>query len=68
MIPWEAGKTEYTENEAAALLGVTLEELRALVREHVVSEESDSDGAVACYRPTDLLLLRMLREKEALAS
>lgn len=68
MIPWETGKNEYTEREAADALGVSIEQLRSLVREHVVSEDPDSDGTVSTYRPTDLLLLRMLCQREALTS
>ena len=65
MVQWEIGKTEYNEVEAAEALGLSLEELRSLVRQHVVSEDPDSDGVVTSYRPTDLLLLKMLSRKEA---
>ena len=64
MVHWETGKTEYTEVEAADALGLSLEELRSLVRQKVVAEDPDSDGVVPTYRPTDLLLLRMLSRRE----
>jgi len=54
------GKAEYNEEEAAATLGVSIGELRAMVRTHVVKEESGSEAPVTSFRPTDLLLLKML--------
>jgi DNA-binding transcriptional MerR regulator len=64
MMAWEIGKTEYTETEAALALGVSIDQLRTLVRRHVIVEDPESDGVVLSYRPTDLLLLRMLAQKE----
>ena len=64
MVPWEAGKSEYTETEAASILGMSVDQLRALVRQHVVVED-EGEGIVATYRPTDLLMLKMLSQREA---
>ena len=63
MVDWIAGKLEYSEEEAACALGVTIGDLRALVRTHVIKEEAGLDApAVPVFRPTDLLLLQMLAE------
>lgn len=67
MVQCETGKVEYTETEAAAVLGISVDELRALVRRHVIKEESDSELPVPVFRPTDLLLLKMLQNQGATA-
>ena len=64
MVPWEAGKAEYNEIEAASILGMSVDQLRALVRQHVVTED-DGEGIVTSYRQTDLLMLKMLAQGEA---
>ncbi len=55
-----SGKTEYTEEEAAAALGVSIGDLRALVRTHVINEDLDAEVPIQSFRATDLLLLKML--------
>jgi len=62
MVELISGKTEYTEDEAAATLGVSIVELRSMVRTHIVKEESGLDAPIPTFRPTDLLLLKMLSE------
>jgi hypothetical protein len=62
MVDWIAGKLEYTEEEAAFALGVSISELRALVRTHVIQEDAGADVPIPVFRPTDLLLLQMLSE------
>jgi hypothetical protein len=62
MVPWEAGKSEYTETEAASILGMSVDQLRALVRQHVVTED-ENEGIVTSYRQTDLLMLKMLAQR-----
>jgi hypothetical protein len=58
-----SGKTEYTEAETATALGITMEELRKLVRQHVTQSEEDINNIpVMTFRPSDLLMLRMLAE------
>jgi len=55
------GKCEYTEAETALALGITIEELRALVRTHVTSNEEDLNNvAVMSFRPSDILMLGLL--------
>lgn len=60
MFEWVAGKLEYTEEEAAHALGISIVELRTLVRTHVIKEDMVSDTPIPSFRPTDLLLLKML--------
>ncbi|HLJ13226.1 MAG TPA: hypothetical protein VKV15_01930 [Bryobacteraceae bacterium] len=56
-----ATKTEYSEKEAAEELGISVEQLRTLIRSHIVETEEDlSKVAVASFHPSDLLLLRIL--------
>jgi hypothetical protein len=55
-----SGKTEYTEDEAAAALGISIVELRTLVKTHVINEDLESDIPIQSFRATDLLLLKML--------
>jgi hypothetical protein len=55
------GKCEYTEAETALALGITIEELRALVRTHVTANEEDLNNvAVMSFRPSDILMLGLL--------
>ena len=60
MVQWISGKLEYTEEEAASALGVSVSELRALVRTHVTKGELEGEIPIPALRPTDLLLLQML--------
>jgi hypothetical protein len=53
-------KTVYSEHEAAAMLGITVEALRSLVKNHITRDEELPEDACAALRPADLLLLRML--------
>jgi hypothetical protein len=54
-------KAHYSEAEAAAALDITVEELRALIRNHIMTDESDfSSLTVTCFQPSDLLVLRIL--------
>ena len=58
------GKSEYSEGEAAAELGVSIEDLRELVRTQITEHEQDlANMAILSFRPADLLLLRMLAER-----
>ncbi len=54
-------KGYYNEAEAALALGLSLEELRALVRKHILQSEEDMVNLpVTSFQPADLLLLRLL--------
>src|SRR5260370_7083794 len=62
MLTWVSGKLEYTEDEAASALGISIGQLRSLVRTHAIKEESGADVPIPSFRPTHLLLLKMLSE------
>jgi hypothetical protein len=68
MMEWVSGKLEYTEEEAASALGISISQLRTLVRTHVIQEESGADVPIPTFRPTDLLLLKMLSEPRVTAA
>jgi hypothetical protein len=58
--PAKAAKAQYSETEAAQLLGISVEELRTLVKAHIVNEEEPGNGAVTVFQSSDLLVLRIL--------
>jgi hypothetical protein len=68
MFEWVAEKSEYTEDEAASALGISIEELRSLVRTHVIKEELGPEVPIPSFRPTDLLLLKMLSQPAVAAA
>ncbi len=60
MIQSKPGKSLYSENEAAAMVGVSVEELRTLVRKIAGhSDDSAEDIKGAMYQPRDLVLLKL---------
>jgi hypothetical protein len=59
-------KTQYSELEAAEELGVSLEELRTLIRSHIVETDEDLNNVpMASFHPSDLLVLRLLLNSKA---
>ena len=56
----KATKAQYSETEAAETLGVSVDELRALVRNHIAAGEESGNGAVSVFLSSDLLVLRIL--------
>jgi hypothetical protein len=59
-------KTQYSEQEAAEELGLTLEELRALIRSHIVETDDDLNNVpMASFHPSDLLVLKLLLKSKA---
>ena len=55
-------KAQYTESEAAQQLDVSIEELRVLIRQHIVIDEADSSNVpMTTFQPSDLLVLRLMR-------
>ena len=64
MLEWVSGKVEYTEEEAASALGISIGQLRSLVRTHVIKEELGMEVPLPIFRPTDLLLLKMLSDAQ----
>lgn len=54
-------KSQYSELEAAQELGVTVEQLRALIRSHIAQTEEDlTHVSTASFHPSDLLVLKIL--------
>lgn len=60
-LPTRQNKTQYTEAEAAEELGVTVDQLRVLIRNHIAKSDEDlAHIAVATFHPSDLLVLKIL--------
>ncbi len=54
-------KSQYTETEAAEELGVTVEQLRSMIRTHVTDQAEDLNNVpMTTFQPSDLLILRLL--------
>ena len=54
-------KTQYSEAEAAQELGLTVEQLRVLIRSHIAQSDEDLHHiAMASFHPSDLLVLKLL--------
>ncbi len=59
------GKSQYSEVEAAEELGVSVEQLRTMIRSHVVERDEDlTNVPVTTFQPSDLLVLRLLSGKK----
>ena len=54
----KASKLRYSEDEAARKLGISVAELRTLVKEHIAA--GDDVPAVHSFQPADLVMLRVL--------
>ena len=55
------GKSQYSETEAAEELGVSVEQLRVMIRSHVIDRDEDlTNVPVTTFQPSDLLILRLL--------
>jgi hypothetical protein len=60
-IPGRQNKTQYSEAEAAQELGVTVEQLRVLIRRHIAQTDEDLNNiAIATFHASDLLILKLL--------
>ena len=54
-------KGQYSEREAAEELGVSVEQLRSLIRSHIVDSDEDLNNVpIASFHPSDLLVLKIL--------
>jgi hypothetical protein len=54
-------KSQYNEVEAAEELGISVEQLRAMIRHHVVDRDEDLNNVgMTVFQPSDLLILRLL--------
>jgi hypothetical protein len=60
MLPVKSPRVRYSENEAAQMLGLSVGELRILVKNHIVKEEETANGTVTVFQASDLLVLRIL--------
>ena len=61
MVQGKIRKTNYSEAEAARVLGISVEQLRSLIRNHILEHEEDVPNIPrASFHPSDLLLLRLL--------
>jgi hypothetical protein len=55
------GKSQYSETEAAEELGVSVDQLRFMIRSHVIDRDEDiTNIPVTTFQPSDLLILRLL--------
>lgn len=55
------GKSHYSESEAAEELGISIEQLRTMIRSHVIDKDEDLTNVPATtFQPSDLLILRLL--------
>jgi len=60
-LPSKQNKTQYSEVEAAQELGLTVEQLRVLIRRHIAQTDEDLNHiAIATFHPSDLLVLKLL--------
>jgi hypothetical protein len=60
-LPSKQNKTQYSEGEAAHELGVTVDQLRVLIRSHIAQTDEDLNHiAAASFHPSDLLVLKIL--------
>jgi hypothetical protein len=54
-------KSQYSEAEAAEELGISVAQLRTMIRSHVVDRDEDLNNVpVTTFQPSDLLILRLL--------
>ncbi len=54
-------KSHFSEREAAEELGVSIDQLRSLIRNHIVQSEDDMNNLpVTNLQPSDLLVLKLL--------
>jgi hypothetical protein len=54
-------KGQYSEAESAEELGISVAQLRTMIRSHVVDRDEDLNNVpVTTFQPSDLLILRLL--------
>jgi hypothetical protein len=58
-------RTLYSENEAASILGLSVEQLRVLVKAHILKNDDAPQQSVPAFQPSDLLLLKFLTANSA---
>lgn len=63
------GKSHYSESEAAEELGISIEQLRLMIRSHVIDRDEDlTNVASTSFQPSDLVVLRLLAGKPPAAA
>ena len=55
-----SSQTQFSEPEAARMLGVSIDQLRSLVRDLIVQDDGSEGAMMTTYQQTDLVLLRIL--------
>ena len=61
IVTTKPAKSQYSEVEAAEELGVSVNQLRSLIRNHIVETDEDLNNVgVASFHPSDLLVLKIL--------
>ena len=69
MLAQKTTKSHYSETEAAEALGVSVERLREIVKNHVVVAEEDlSNLPNTTFQSSDLILLRILSGSQSKTS
>ena len=53
-------KIEYSEHEAATMLGVSIDQLRSMIRNHIVKDEAAGAPHMSTFQASDLVVLRIL--------
>jgi len=57
----KSNKSQYSELEAAHELGVSVDQLRSLIRSHIAQSDEDLNHvSTASFHPSDLLVLKIL--------
>lgn len=60
-VPTRPQKSNYSEQETAQELGLTLDQFRSLIKQHITyGEEEEGNITNTCFQASDLLLLRFL--------
>lgn len=59
MIP-KTSKPFYSEQEAAKEIGVSIEQLRSMVKNHILKDADMPEDGIAVFHASDLLLLKLL--------
>ena len=69
MILTKPNKSHYSEAEAAGEIGVSIEELRSLIKSSIVDKEEDLNNVPqTTYQPADLVLMRFLVKQRQFTS
>lgn len=60
-----SAKSQYTETEAAEELGISVEQLRTMIRSHVVDRDEDlTNVPQTTFQASDLVILRLLAKMQ----